>query len=180
VDVAVGAVAVDCEAGVAGPGVGSAGCCAGAGASGAEVAGVSASPAASPAGGGGAGASTPPSIVGAVWRASVATEASCVLSLVTCVSGLAAVPVGAGFGGGTESAGAAADAREAAGAVVAAATFAAGEADGARVEAGLAATAGRRAPALSGCGRSLTITGSLASFAAGRGAATGVTAWRGW
>jgi hypothetical protein len=100
------------------------------------------------------------------------------------VSGIADAPASGCFVGGTASGnGATAAASEAMRAFTAAALFAAGGRGGvrvesARVEPGLAATDSRRAPALNGCGRSLTITGSLASFAAGRCVATGVTPWR--
>jgi hypothetical protein len=106
-----------------------------------------------------------------------------VLSLVTCVSAADAADA-AGSGGFVDGTapgnGVTAAASEAARAFVAGMLFAARAVEGAPVEVGWAATDSRAAPALKGCGRSLTITGSLASFVAGSRAATGATPWRRW
>jgi hypothetical protein len=107
-----------------------------------------------------------------------------VLSLVTCVSGAADAPASGCFVGRTAAGNAVtAAANEAACAVTAGMAFAAlgvegGRVEGAGGEAGLVATDSRRAPALDGCWRSLTITGSLAWVVAGTCVATGVTPWR--
>lgn len=173
--VPVGAVAGDCEAGVSPTGAGSAGCCAGAGASGDEFTDA----AASLGGGGAAGASTPPSI-DAAWAASVAAAGSCVLSLVTCLSGLAAAVACAGFAGDTEPACAGARAGEAALVAVAEVTFGGSGVGGFGVVCDLATTGSRCAPVLTGWERSLTITGPPSSPAAGACTAAGGAMWWPW
>ena len=174
-----GASAGGGELGVGAAGSGAAGTGAGAVGSGIEAAdsgepaagaGVSAAGASE----GRPGAWLAPNIEAVPWAPSVAAAGSCVLSAVTCVR---AVASGASSGGFTAAAaagpiGAVNGAALGAGAAM---TFAAAAGD-LRVVLGFVSAARRLAPVLTGWERSLTISGSRASRAAGTYAAAALAA----